>query len=84
MIRISLPFIFRLANEIEPLASLPETQTTYGEIWVRLAIAEAAVNALVTGSLYSPYLRTSYAAAQELLAALRISNIKDFRHESVD
>jgi hypothetical protein len=78
MIRISLPFIFRLANELEPLASLPEQQTTYGDIWVRLNVAENAVNSLVEGSLYSPYLRTSYLSAQELLNALRFQTSKPF------
>ena len=78
MIRISLPFIFKLANDIEPLASLPEQQTTYGEIWVRLAIAEQTIRNLVEGSLYSPYLRTSYAAAQELLNILRSQISKSF------
>ena len=76
MIRMSLPFIFQLADDLEPVGRLPEQQTTYGEVWVSLFTAETTISSLVTSSLYAPYLRTSYAAAQEFLKALRVQTSK--------
>jgi hypothetical protein len=71
MIRISLPYIYNLATQIEPLETLPAQQPTrYGDVFVRLAVAEGAL-AQLTASLYAPYLRSSYALSQQLLAAIR-------------
>src|SRR5262249_17845940 len=68
---ISLPYIYNLASQVEPLATLPSQQATrYGDIFVRLAIAESALVQL-TGSLYFPYLRSSFELSQQLLAAIR-------------
>ena len=68
MIRISLPFIFRLADQMEGITSLPDKDAPWADVWIKIFMAEAAVEALVTSSLYAPYLRTSYTSAQEFLA----------------
>ena len=70
MIRISLPNIFTLADQLEPLAALPDQPTKYGDIFVRLSVAEYALSQL-NSSLYSPYLRSSLDLSQHLLANLR-------------
>src|SRR5262245_59229019 len=70
MIRISLPYIFNLADQLEPLAALPDQPTKYGDVFVRLAVAEYALSQLISG-LYSPYLRSSLDLSEQLLANLR-------------
>jgi len=70
MIRISLPYIFTLADQLEPLAALPDQPTKYGDVFVRLSVAEYALSQLISG-LYSPYLRSSLDLSQHLLANLR-------------
>ena len=36
MIRISLPYIYNLATQIEPLETLPQQPTRFGDVFVRL------------------------------------------------
>lgn len=80
MIRISLPYIFEIASKIEPLASLPtDKDTPYQEIFVSLMIADNMLTELDSGTLYSPYLRSS----RQLLRGLHLNikniiNVHDF------
>jgi hypothetical protein len=71
MIRIYLPYVYELAEQLEPLARLPDQAVSYGEVFVTLAIAESSLVSLSAGSLFSAYLRTSYALSQQLLANIR-------------
>lgn len=71
MIRISLPFLFRLANELEPLASLPDETVSYGNVFVALISAQEAIEGLMSGSVYAAYLRSSRELAEKLLYAIR-------------
>ena len=71
VIRIALPFIFNLANNLEPLASLPDKGNTYSDILLTSYQAQSAVVSLIEGSLFSPYLRVSYGLGNELLTILK-------------
>jgi hypothetical protein len=66
MIRISLPFIYELSTQFEPLERLPDQKTRFGEVFLPLAVAQHMLQTL-SGSLYAPYLRTSSALLQQLL-----------------
>jgi hypothetical protein len=54
MIRVSLLYIFDLANKLEPLSQLPTVDTEYGNIWIQLLVAEGAVESLYRQALYGP------------------------------
>lgn len=70
VIRISLPYIFTLASNLEPLGALPQRQTPYSELHWRLVAASNAITELTTGALYASHLRASYNLAQALLNCL--------------
>jgi hypothetical protein len=79
MLRISLPYIYKLSNQLEPLGSLPMDETPYREIWGNLFVAEQAVMEMHQGSLYGPYLRSSGPFAVDLLNKIRkITSRDDF------
>lgn len=59
MIRISLPYIFNLSLQLDPLASIDDKEAPLQEIYVTLLVADGALGPLVQGGLYSPYLRSS-------------------------
>jgi hypothetical protein len=69
MIRISLPYIWSLAQELEPLANLPEKDVPAIDVLIPLFTANNALQTL-SGSLFGPYLRTSFALAQQLSTLL--------------
>lgn len=71
MIRISLPYIFRLSSEIDVLKTLPEEDTDLGRIWYILFSSLNAITALYENSVYTGYLRSSYSLARELSEMLR-------------
>jgi hypothetical protein len=71
MIRISLPYIFGLAAQLEPLESLPtDKPVPFGSLIVELYGAQAALTTLVESSIFAPYLRASRALSQQLLKAI--------------
>ncbi len=71
MIRISLPWIFELSEQLQPLSRLPDQPTVYNEVWLPLITAEGALQTLSIGSIFTPYLLTSWALSQQLLANIR-------------
>jgi hypothetical protein len=71
MIRISLPYIYGLATELEPLSSLPDDKTPIRDVMFTLLIAENAINTLATATIYVSYLRTSYELSHKLLSAIK-------------
>jgi hypothetical protein len=71
MIRISLPFVYDLAERLDALSRLPEQPTAFREVFFQLIMAENALNNLANGSLFSPYLRTSYVLSKQLFQAIR-------------
>ena len=66
MLRVSLPFIFELAAQLDNLSGLPEADVTLNDVYMPLIIGATAIRGL-TNSLYAPYLRSSYALSQTLL-----------------
>jgi hypothetical protein len=83
MIRISLPYIFNLNNQMEGITTLPDSDALYKEVWIKMYIAEAAVEALTTNSLYAPYLRTSFAAAEVFLATVKEHTSKPYDDDRI-
>lgn len=69
VIRISLAYIFNLANQIEPLSRLPTAETPYRAVSNQLLSAEWALRAF-NQSIYYPYLRTCHELGHKLLTAL--------------
>jgi hypothetical protein len=72
VIRIRLPYLFRLAQELEPLGRLPFGRSApYNEIFLSLATAEHELMGLVASSVFSSHLRSSLELAGELLRRIR-------------
>jgi hypothetical protein len=71
MIRISLPYIYKLATQLEPLATLPMHDTPYKEVWGWLFTSEQALREMHHGTLYAPYLRSSAPFAFDLLEKIQ-------------
>jgi hypothetical protein len=71
VLRIYLPYLFQLSDEIEPLAALPDADANRVDIFFTLMIAEHTIRSLIEQSLYAPYLRSSYILAHELLGYLK-------------
>lgn len=69
MIRISLPYIFNLATNLEPLNTLPEQDS--------VAVAEGALKSFLHEGLYAPYLRTSSPLGHTLLGLLQSQTQND-------
>jgi hypothetical protein len=68
-----LPFIFQLNGELEALGKLPtDRDVPKAEIYFELLTGQYALQNLTQESVYSPYLRTSYQLAKELLDILAI------------
>lgn len=70
MIRISLPYVFGLCESLEPLARLNPKATLNDEIFTIWG-AQATLEVLLTGSVFSPNLRSSRRLASDLLEALK-------------
>lgn len=72
MIRISLSYIFELSTRLEPLGRLPDVETGLAGIWVPLYVAQSQLDELYRQSPYVPQLRSSTAAANQLLSAIKV------------
>jgi hypothetical protein len=75
MLRVSLPYIFEVAEQLDGLSRLPDSDATLTEVYVPLIIGAAAIQAL-TSSVYAPYLRSSYQLSQNLLARINAETAK--------
>jgi hypothetical protein len=81
MIRSSLPYIYRLAQSIEPVSNI-KVGTKFQEVFVELFIAHSSLETFLTGSIYTPYLRSSGPSGHALLAELKKFNENtDFSRE---
>lgn len=83
LIRISLPYIFNLATNLEPLSKLPDARSApYSEVMVPILIAHNALSGLVSGNIFSPYLRSSWVLSQQLIESLKLEiDDKDYDRE---
>ena len=71
MVPISLPYLFQLASELEPLELLPTSETVpFNQVFGRLYVARSALALLLNTSVFSTYLRSSNALGRELYDAL--------------
>ena len=70
MINISLPYIIDLTNKLENLKIIQEGARARDVFFVGV-MAEFALEAFLTNSVFSPYMRTSYQLGDELLQALK-------------
>lgn len=72
VVPISLPYLFQLASELEPLQQLPTARETvpFNEIFGTLYQAHHALSALLNTSVFSPYLRSSNQLGGDLYGAL--------------
>jgi hypothetical protein len=70
MIRISLPYMFELSEQLEELNRLPTQEVVYNEISFQMLMAQWNLETF-TNSIYRPYLRTSYQLSQQLLTNIR-------------
>jgi hypothetical protein len=70
VIRISLPYVYKLATDIEPLLAI-KTGEHINNHYFTLLSAEYAIDSLLTGSVFSPTLRSCRESAQGLLASIR-------------
>ena len=83
MIKIDLPFVFRLGSEIDQLSKLPNDDVDLTEVWFELWGAQATIEVLTTNSLYAPYLRSSARNAQVLLTTLKAHTEKSMEGTKV-
>lgn len=70
MIRISLPYLFGICESLEPLAKLDPKATLNDEVFT-LWGAQSTLEALLTGSVFSPNLRSSRKLASDLVELLK-------------
>jgi hypothetical protein len=70
MIRISLPYIFGLCEELDPLSNL-KPQDKLGDHVFAMWSAQSALDGLLTGSVFSANLRSSRQLAVSLLEMLK-------------
>jgi hypothetical protein len=70
MIRISLPYVFSLSESLEPLAKLNPKSTLNDDIFT-LWGAQTALEGLLSGSVFSPNLRSSRKLAVDLVEVLK-------------
>jgi hypothetical protein len=70
MIRISLPYVFGLCEALEPLSSLSPKDTLGDHVFAMWA-AQNTLEGLLTGSVFSPNLRSSRQLATALLELVK-------------
>jgi hypothetical protein len=75
MLRVSLPYIFDLAEQLDGLTRLPDTEVPLNDVYVPLIVASSAIQGL-TSSIYAPYLRSSYPLSQTLLGRINAETAK--------
>jgi len=83
MIRISLPYIYNLAAQLEPLERL-QVGTSYFDVFLDIFGAEDAVSSLYTASVFSHTLRSSRPYADKLVEALRSAIHHDDHSRQLD
>ncbi|CAO4195738.1 hypothetical protein [Methylorubrum extorquens] len=72
MIRISLTYIFQLAQQIEPLGSLQdEVDIPMRDIFMPLFMAETALEALLSNSVFATQLRSYFTLGHDLLSQIK-------------
>lgn len=84
MIRISLPYIFRLAIQLEPLGNLPMEDTPYRDLWGIFFISEQALAEMHYSTLYAPSLRSSLPFASDLIGKIREQTNNDVHERTVE
>jgi hypothetical protein len=75
MLRVSLPYVFELAEQLDGLSRLPDAEVDLNDIYVPLIIGAGAIQGL-TSSIYAPYLRSSYPLSQSLLSKINAETAK--------
>ena len=70
MIRISLPYVYDLAVQLEPLGTLHAGK--YGDVFLKLLTARQKIDELINSSVFAPTLRSSRNFADHLLTALDV------------
>lgn len=70
MLRISLPYLYQIAEGLEEVAKI-QAGSNRNAVHLSLYIAENTVNTLLNSSVFAPYLRSSRDNGQSLLGALR-------------
>jgi hypothetical protein len=70
MIRISLPYIVSVSESLEPIAALTPKQIVNNVVF-QLFSAQATLEGLLNGSVFSPNLRSSRKLAAELSEAIK-------------
>lgn len=71
MIRMSLPYLLEFAEQLEPLGRLPDGGVPYSEVSYPLFMAQWALEGFTSGSIFRPYLRSSWQLSQQLLTNIR-------------
>ncbi|WLA69745.1 hypothetical protein QIH77_22770 [Bradyrhizobium diazoefficiens] len=75
MLRVSLPYVFELAEQLDGLSRLPDEDASLNDVYIPLIVGAGAIQGL-TSSIYAPYLRSSYQLSQKLLAAINVETAK--------
>lgn len=69
LIRISLAYVSNLAISISPIRQI-SGETTWGDGYVDVLVAQQELDGLLKGSVYLPALRSCYQPGKDLLSAL--------------
>ncbi len=77
VIRISLPYLFSLANALEPLKSIKAGEARMSAGW-KVFTAREHLDDLLNSSVYAPAMRASRQLGNQLLAILNSINLNDF------
>jgi hypothetical protein len=70
VLRISLGYIYGFAKEIEPIFSIPDQDTHFGQIFLPLWGTETAIDNMHNNSVFGPYLNVSRQFATNLINML--------------
>jgi hypothetical protein len=73
MLRISLPFIYNLAEQLEPITNIA-TGTQYNDIFIRLYVAESTINTFLNGSVFAPYIKSCRVTGNAIIQAIQNIN----------
>lgn len=84
MVRISLSYLYQLAENLDPLSRLPDqAEVKLKDIFFQIITADHAINSLIVNSVFSASVRSSRQSAQDLLDALRFYPTDGFDIESI-
>ncbi|WP_416193440.1 hypothetical protein [Nitrobacter sp. TKz-YC01] len=70
MLRVALPYIFEIAEQLEGLSRLPDADATLDDVFMPLYIGSSAIQGL-SNSIYLNALRQSKKGDEKILAALK-------------